>query len=563
MRCMPISESRPFHWILLLLLFLLAIPAHSWATSGKTRVAVIDFEQKAAQEFQGKQAGEIVAEWLITSLVRTGRFDVVERAQLQKILKEQQLGMTGMISQETAARVGELLGVKVIITGSVIQIGNTVEVNARLINVEDGSILKAEKIRGAGLESVERMMDSLAESLKRDFPLEGFVVMVSGRRAMVDLGRVHGVEPGMKFSAFRKGEPVRHPITGKMLKGEDIKLGEMVVQSVSPDSSWAEISAEEPGIKIAAGNLVKYGTEEVVAVPPTIAPALSPAKPAPTPLRTWTGKIRSAKILVEWGGFNDLILGDRDGFVKVYLNQGAKDSPVYAEAVNLKAGGKDIKVRGPSAPCLVDWNGDGRVDLLVGDGGGYLHLFLNQGPAGSPADFAPEVVVQAEGKRLDVGGKASPCVADWNEDGKKDLVMGNGSGEIFLYLNEGTNDQPIFGKPIKLNGGKLDVGSNSSPDVTDWNGDGKKDLIIGNSDGEIFVFLNRGTNVDPQYNNEGDKLPLKFGQDASPQVIQWGRSGSNDLVVADRSGEVTLCINTGGPQAPKFPEKKVLRAGKR
>jgi TolB-like protein len=523
---------------------------------------VVDFEQKATQEYQGKQAGEIVAEWLITSLVKTGRFDVVERAQLQKVLKEQQLGMTGMISQETAARVGELLGVKVIITGSVIQIGNTVEVNARLINVEDGSILKAEKIRGPGLEAIERMMDSLVEVIKRDFPLEGFVVMVSGKRAMIDLGRVHGVEPGMKFSAFRKGEPVRHPITGKMLKGEDIKLGEMAVQSVTPETSWAEILIEEPGIKIAAGNLVKQSTEEAVAAAP--APAPIPAKPTPKPVQIWTGKIRSAKILIEWAGFNDLILGDRDGFVTVSLNQGSKDSPVYGEPVKLKAGGKDIKVRGPSAPCLVDWNGDGRADLLVGDGGGYLHLYLNQGPARSPTDLAPEVMVQAAGKRLDVGSKASPCVVDWNEDGKKDLAMGNGSGEIFLYLNEGTNEQPTFGKPIKLNGGSLDVGSNSSPDVADWKGDGKKDLIIGNSDGEIFVFLNKGTNEDPQYSNEGDKLLLKFGQDASPRVISWGRSGSNDPMVADRNGEeVILFINTGGPPAPQFPEKKLFRAGTR
>jgi hypothetical protein len=403
----------------------------------------------------------------------------------------------------------------------------------------------------------------LAEAIKGEFPLEGFVVMVSGKRAMMDLGRVHGVEPGMKFSVFRKGEPVQHPITGKMLKGEDIKLGEIAVQSVTPETSWAEILMEEPGIKIAAGNLVKQSTEEAAVAASAPAPAPSPAKPAPKPVQIWTGKIRSAKILSEWAGFNDLILGDREGFVTVHLNQGSKDSPVYGEAMKLKAGGKDIKVRGPSAPCLVDWNGDGRADLLVGDGGGYLHLFLNQGPAGSPADFVPEVIVQAAGKRLDVGSKASPCVMDWNEDGKKDLAMGNGSGEIFLYLNEGTNEQPIFGKPIKLNGGSLDVGSNSSPDVADWNGDGKKDLIIGNSNGEIFVFLNKGTNEDPQYNNEGDKLPLRFGQDASPQVINWGRSGSNDLVVADRNGEVTLCINTGGPLAPKFPEKKVLRAGKR
>ncbi|MDH4267293.1 MAG: CsgG/HfaB family protein, partial [Deltaproteobacteria bacterium] len=165
--------------ILLAFYLSLTIPLQCWGAA-KTRVAVIDFEQKGEQEFRGRQVGEIVAEWLITSLVRTGRFDVVERAQLQKILKEQQMGMSGMISQETASKVGELLGVKVIITGSVIRLGNIYDVNTRLINVEDGSILKAEKIRGPGLDAIERMMDSLADTIKKDFPIEGYVVMVTG-----------------------------------------------------------------------------------------------------------------------------------------------------------------------------------------------------------------------------------------------------------------------------------------------------------------------------------------------------------------------------------------------
>jgi hypothetical protein len=416
--------------------------------------------------------------------------------------------------------------------------------------VQDGSIIKAERIRGVGLDGVERLMDSLADSFKKEFPLEGYVVMVSGKRAMIDLGRVNGVEPGMRFFALRKGAPVRHPVTGKMLAGEDIRIGEMVVQT------------------IAAGNLAKQALGERMAVtpapPPAIAPVPAPPSPAapvvPSPQMqpTIPGRITGHKILVEWAGMHDLLLGDRDGYVWVFINIGNRESPRYDAGTRLRAGGKEIKVRGPSYPYLVDWNEDGKVDLLVGNGGGYLHLFLNQGDG----NFASGVMVKAGGKDVDTGSRATPCVTDWNEDGKKDLVMGNGSGEIFLYLNEGTNQQPVFGKPIKLNNGKLDVGSDSAPDVVDWNGDGKKDLVVGNDNGEIIVFLNQGTNHEPQFNNEGDKLPLKVGPGAIPQVLSKGR-GLNDLVVADRYGEVTYCPNTGNPRTPNFSEKKILKAGKR
>lgn len=549
--------------ILFLLSFILLLPCDSWC-AGKTRLAVIDFEQKASQEFQGKQVGEIVAEWLITSLVNTGRFEVVERAQLQKILKEQQMGMTGMVNQETAAKVGELLGVKVIITGSVIQIGNTYDVNARLINVEDGSILKAERIRGTGLDSIERLMDSLADGIKKDFPLEGYVVMVSGKRAMIDLGRTNGVEAGMKFSALRKGTAVRHPITGKMLPGEDVKIGEMIIQRVERESSWAEIVQQEPGAAVIAGSLAKQvvGETGVVAQPPLSPSKLSalpePAAVPPKLSPVLVGRGPGGRILVEWAGMHDIILGDRDGFVTLYVNIGTRESPRYDAGTKVKAAGNEIKVRGPSYPYAVDWNEDGKMDLLVGNSGGYLHLFLNQGTG----EFAPGVMVKAAGKDLDVGGHASPCVVDWNEDGKKDLVMGNSSGEIFVYINEGSNNQPVFGKPIKLNGGKLDVGSHSSPDMTDWNGDGKNDLVIANDDGEVFVFLNKGNRGDPQFENQGEKLPLKLGSDLTLQVLNRAR-GQNDLVTADGYGEVSYLANTGTPGAPGFAEKRVLKPGKK
>lgn len=543
--------------IMALLVFL--FPLSAGAQSGKTRAAVIDFEQKGVQEFKGKQVGEIVAEWLITALVRTGRFEVVERAQMQKILQEQQLGQSGMISQESAAKVGALLGVKVIITGSVIQLDTLYEVNARLINVEDGSIMKAEKIRGPNLENIERMMASLADSIKRDFPIEGYVVQVIGTRAMIDVGRTHGVEPGMVFQALRKGAPVRHPVTGRMLKGEDIKIGEMAVQRVEQETCWAEIIQEEPGIKIAAGNIARHSAEKTVTTPAPPAPV--PGMPVPVAVRPWSGRMQSSRVFVEWASAGDLILGDREGYVTLYLNQSTPDSPQYGSGTRLKAGAQDMRVKDPSAPVVIDWDGDGKPDILVGDGGGYLTLFLNEGSSVTPM-FGAGKRLQAGGKDLDAGGRgnASPVVVDWNEDGRKDLLIGRSNGEIALFLNEGTNENPVFGKMIVLNNGKLDVGSRASPDMADWNGDGKKDLIVGNGDGEILIFLNIGTNQDPRFANTGDKLNLKFGPDASPQVIR--REGFNHLVVADRFGEVTWCVQTGSPGSPHYI-KKIIKPGKR
>lgn len=103
----------------------------------KRRIAVVDFSDINRQI---SPAGAVIAELLIGELFKTGRFDIVERKLLSALLEQHKLNMTGMVNESTARKVGKLLGVDCIVTGTVIDLGSVVNVNARTIEIETGSI---------------------------------------------------------------------------------------------------------------------------------------------------------------------------------------------------------------------------------------------------------------------------------------------------------------------------------------------------------------------------------------------------------------------------------------
>ena len=196
---------------------------------------------------------------------------------------------------------------------------------------------------------------------------------------------------------------------------------------------------------------------------------------------------------MDWNndGQLDLVTGEQDGHVRVYLNSASgltAFSYVQVSGANYVAAGNFAK------PDVVDWNNDGKKDLVVGDGNGDMHLLLNTGTDASPV-FATATTLKAKGTttNLSVGssGRASPVVLDWDHDGKKDLLVGETYGKILYFQNVGTDAAPQFSQnPIALSvgGTQISVGYYARPEVSDWDNDGILDILCGNGNGQVYYF---------------------------------------------------------------------------
>jgi curli biogenesis system outer membrane secretion channel CsgG len=141
------------------------------AKSDKPRVAVLEFKNKADNQWWWHGGAAAAQDVFVTELVKSGKFRVVEREQLEALLKEKGLSLSGDIDPKTAIRAGKLLGVNYFLTGAVTEYGEegtsasapsvrglpgfsggkktfTAAMNARLIDTETGEILWADEGRG-------------------------------------------------------------------------------------------------------------------------------------------------------------------------------------------------------------------------------------------------------------------------------------------------------------------------------------------------------------------------------------------------------------------------------
>ena len=130
------------------------------------------------------------------------------------------------------------------------------------------------------------------------------------------------------------------------------------------------------------------------------------------------------RFFIDGDGDVDVVCGGGDGNILYFKNKGKTDHVVPQTNPLDK-----VKVHADSSPVVVDWDNDGDLDIVVGNINGTIQYFENDG-----SDTFVEIVGTANPfDGIDVGANVDPCIVDWDGDGDLDVVVGNGDGVLAYF----------------------------------------------------------------------------------------------------------------------------------
>lgn len=325
--------------------------------------------------------------------------------------------------------------------------------------------------------------------------------------------------------------------------------------------------------------------------------ALSPS-PAPwigdfDPLRRESGASLGgfAHFTVGVGDLNgdklfDLVAGTEKGDILWFPNRGTPESPRFIGCRPLMDQAGPIDTGWYGAPAIFDWNADQLPDLLIGTSGNVILWWKNIGTV-SEARWEYAGFVQAKGKRLEVPETPvaedtndifrrdyynQPWIGDLNGDEIPEIVTGGyTTGRIFLYRGVGRDARgiPQLASPemLEANGEPIDTIWAAAPALHDLNGDGLHDLITGGwfwsgisrppqpgEDDFLSLFMNVGPKGAIQFERRPFPVVGKIprGSIARPSFVEINNDGLIDIVVNDGGGGVSLGLNEGTQENPRW-----------
>lgn len=265
------------------------------------RIAILPFDDGSIKRTWGEgfNLGKGVADELVTALLETNRFRLIEREEVDKILEEQNLGKDGVLDPQTAAKIGKILGVQYLVIGRISEFSTKedddalanlnhnnpmgmritrttarVAIDARLVDATTAEIITS--VTGSGkkktvnlgiiskqggisfgdkdfqksdigkalrqaVTSTARQLATKAYDGMTPLTITGMIAYVSADRIIINVGKKDGVEPGMVFKVAHKLNTLKDPVTGQALGDVTEPVAEISVTEVKDKSATCSV----------------------------------------------------------------------------------------------------------------------------------------------------------------------------------------------------------------------------------------------------------------------------------------------------------------------------------
>ncbi len=283
-------------------------------------------------------------------------------------------------------------------------------------------------------------------------------------------------------------------------------------------------------------------------------------------------------------GDDDIISGSSAGYITFFENlSGPKVArPKWAAPKQLEAGGKIIRIMaGPNgsiqgpAECkwgyttinVADWDADGLPDIVCNSIWGKVHWYRNTGTRAGPKLAAAQPIevewngpqpplawgwMRPEGKALLTQWRTTPVIVDFDHDGHLDLVMLDHEGYLSFFKR--TADEKLSppqrvlcddsAKLLQMNTGIAGKSGRRKLTLTDWNGDGKLDILINSQNAELWQQVERSDGK-WLFKNLGNLSDTNLaGHDTSPTTVDFDGDGVRDLLLGAEDGRFYFLKNT-------------------
>jgi len=255
----------------------------------------------------------------------------------------------------------------------------------------------------------------------------------------------------------------------------------------------------------------------------------------------------------------DAFIGAQDGAIHYYRNDGTRLLPAFT-AVSGTANPLDGVNAGTSGqPAFADLDHDADADLIIGSlGGGLLYYLNEQTPA--PRTYTEVTGTGNPFNGIDVGIYAQPnSFVDLEGDGDQDLLIGEPYDGLFYYRNDGTASAATYtllsGTSSPFNGLLGDGESIPFPGLTDLDGDGDYDALMGLSGGYLHYYRNNGTATAPVFAAAAGPFDGIYIDGPVPALGDLDGDGDLDAFVGEYYGIIHYFRNTGTVNNPVFAEQ--------